>query len=230
MDNLFGTASTGKVEQEQDYSKRTVDSGAYEGEIKMAFAGAAKSGARFVTLQFKLANGKDYSETVYVTNKEGKNTYEKDGKEYHLPGYLLINNLAILTAGKGLHELAADVETRTVKLYDFDAKKEIPTDVPAIIPMIGKKVLITILEEEYAKTKLNDATKKYEPTGEYAVKNSLVKAYCPDTRKSPVELRDDKDATALDAWLALNEGKLKVVERVATPANQNTAPTKSGLF
>ena len=228
--SLFGIQPTGTVEKEQDYSKRTVDTGAYEGVIKMAFLGAAKSGAKFITLQLKLDNGKDYSETVYITNKEGKVTYSKDGKEYFLPGYTLLNNIAILAASRGLFDLEPDVETRTVKLYDYDAKKEVATDVPAIIPLIGKKVLLAISEEEYAKTKLNDATKQYEPNGEYGIKNQIVKAYCPETRKSPVELRDDKDASALDNWLASYGGKLKTVERTAAPANQNANPTPSGLF
>lgn len=228
--SLFGKGPTGTVEKEQDYSKRTVDTGAYEGIIKMAFVGAAPSGAKFVTLQLKLANGKDYTETVYITNKEGSVTYKKDDKEFFLPGYTLINNLAILTTNRGLFDLEGDVETRTVKLYDYDAKADVATDVPAIIPMIGQKVLVAISEEEYAKTKRNDSTGKYDPTGEYGVKNQLVKAYCPETRKSPVELRDNKDATALDNWVATYGSKLKTVERTAAPANQTSNPTPSGLF
>lgn len=229
--SLFGTGPVGQnVEKEKDFSKRTVDSGVYAGQIKMIFAGQAASGARNVTLQLKLDDGRDYSETIYLSNKEGKNTYVKDGKEYYLPGFLLVNNLALMTAGKGLHELAAEVETRTVKLYDYDAKKELPQDVPAIIPMIGKRVLVAILEEEYEKQSKNDATNKYEGTGEYAVKNSIVKCYDPETRQTAVEIRDEKEATQIDSWLEANKGKLKTVERTAAPANQKSAPTPSGLF
>lgn len=229
--SLFGTAPTSnKVEKEQDYSKRTVDSDVYEGTIKHIFAGQSNGGARSVTVQVKLDNGKVINETIYVSNREGKNTYMKDEKEFYLPGFLLVNNLAIMTTGKGLHDLAEDVETRTVKLWDKDAKAEVPTDVPSIIPMIGKKVCIAILEEEFAKTALNDTTKKYEPTGEYGVKNTIVKVYDPETKKTAVELRDDKDAEQHDSWLAANKGKLKTVERTAAPANQKNAPTNSGLF
>lgn len=231
MSDLFGTGATGtNVEKEKDFSKRTLDTDIYGATIKMIFAGKSKSGARNVTIQLKTADGKDYNETVYLTNKEGKNTYEKDGKEYYLPGFLLVNNLAIMTTGKGLHDLAAEVETRTVKLYDYDAKKEVATDVQAIVPMLNQQVLVAIQEEEFAKTKLNEATKKYEPTGEYGVKNVIVKAYDPETRRTAVEMRDDKEATQADAWLAANKGKLKTVERTAAPANQKAAPTPSGLF
>ena len=230
--SLFGTGATNaaNVEKEKDFSKRTLDTNIYGATIKMIFAGQAKSGARNVTLQLKLANGKDYNETIYLSNKEGKNTYEKDGKEFYLPGFLLVNNLAIMTTGKGLFDLAADVETRTVKLYDFDAKKEVPTDVQAIVPMLGKQVLVAIQEEEFEKTKLNEATKKYEPTGEVGVKNVIVKAYDVETKRTAVEMRDDKEATQHDAWLETNQGKRKKVEVKGAPANQKSAPTPSGLF
>ena len=230
--SLFGTGATNaaNVEKEKDFSKRTVDTDIYGATIKMIFAGQAKSGARNVNIQLKLDNGKDYNETIYLSNKEGKNTYEKDGKEYYLPGYLLVNNLAIMTTDKPLAELESEVETRTVKLYDFDAKKEVSTDVPAVIPMIGKKVLIAIQEEEFEKQKMNDTTKKYEGTGEVGIKNVIVKAYDPETKRTAVEMRDDKEATQHDTWLEANKGKLKKVEIKGAPANQKSAPTPSGLF
>ena len=230
--SLFGTGATNaaNVEKEKDFSKRTTDTDIYGATIKMIFAGQAKSGARYVTLQLKLANGKDYNETIYLSNKEGKNTFVKDDKEFYLPGFLLVNNLAIMTTGKGLFDIAADVETRTVKLYDYDAKKEVPTDVQAIVPMLGKQVLVAIQEEEFEKTKLNEATKKYEPTGEVGVKNVIVKAYDVETKRTAVEMRDDKEATQHDAWLETNQGKLKKVEVKGAPANQKSAPTPSGLF
>lgn len=234
--SIFGTGSTGVVEQEKDFSKRTLDTNEYPGTLTMAFAGAAASGARFVTLMFKLDNGRDYSEQIYITNKSGGNTYEKDGKQHYLPGFQLVNNIAMLTAGKPLMELAGEVETRTVKLYDWDAKKELPQDVPAIIPMMGKRVLIGITEEEYEKSTYNKDTNTRDYTGEVAVKNSLHKAYHPDTRQSVVELRDGAEATALDAWLKSNKGKVKAaVLKGKASANQKTvgapsAGTPSGLF
>lgn len=229
--SLFGTGPVGQnVEKEKDFSKRTLDTDAYAGTIKMIFAGQAASGARNVTLQLKLDDGREYNETIYLSNKEGKNTYVKDDKEYYLPGFLLMNNMALMTAGKGLHELAADVETRTVKLYDYDAKKELPQDVPAIIPMIGKRVLVAIVEEEYEKQTKNQSTNKYEGNGEYGVKNTIVKCYDPETRQTAVEIREEKEATQLDNWLDANKGKLKTVERTNAPANQKSAPTPSGLF
>ena len=231
--SIFGTGTTGNnVEKEKDFSKRTLDTDVYAGTLKVVFAGQAASGARNVTVQVKLDNGKDYNETVYISNKEGKNTYTKDDKEFYLPGFLLINNLALMTTGKGLFELVDEVETRTVKQYDFDARAEVATDVPAIIPMIGKRVLIAIQEEEYEKTKLNESTGKYEGTGEYAVRNNIVKVYNEETQQTAVEQRDDKPATQMQSWLDLNKGivkKTKSKNKAKTSPNQKAA-TPSGLF
>lgn len=231
MSDLFGTGATSnKVEQEQDFGKRTLNTDVYEAEIKMAFAGQSAKGARSVTLQLKLANGKDYNETIYVSNQAGKNTYEKDGKEYYLPGFLLINAIAIMTCEKSLHDLAADVETKTIKLYDFDSKKEVLTDVPAIVPMIGKKIKVAITEEEYEKnTKVGN---DYVPSGEVGLKNTIVKIYDFETNRTSVEIRDNKEATQMNDWLKTYRNKVKIVEVKGTKGTGTaaSATTPSGLF
>lgn len=230
--SLFGEGFSANAQKEQDFSKRTVDSDVYGAEIKMAFAGQSAGGARSVTLQLKLDNGKDYSETVYVSNREGKNIYKKDDKEFYLPGFLLINNIAIMATEKNLFDLAEHVETRTVKIYDYDAKKELPQDVPAIIPLIGKRIMVAILEKEEPKTALNTTTNKYEPTGEYRIKNEMVKVFNPDTKQTAPEMRDEKEAAVYASWIEENKGKVKTAERTAAPANQSTAVAgkPSGLF
>lgn len=229
--SLFGTGTVGNnVEKETDTQKRTVDTNEYTGEIKMAFAGQSASGARFVELQINLDSGRPYTERIYVSNKEGKNTYVKDDKEAYLPGFLVLNNLAIFATGKGLHDLAADVETRTIKLYDYDVKREVATDVPAIVPLIGKRVLLAIQEEEQEKnTKGADGV--YRPSGEVRIANVITKVYDPETRKSAVETRDDLDATHLDAWVARNKGVIKKANlKGGASANQKVATKPSGLF
>ena len=231
--SLFGKGYNDKAIPVTDRQKRTVDSGVYQGTIKNAFIGKSSGGATSVSLEVKLDSGKTIFETIYVTNREGNNTYEKDGKHYFLPGFQLINNLAIMTTGKGLFDLADAVETRSVKLYDYEAKAEVLTDVPAIVPMIGQRVLLAVLEEEKEKQKKNDATGKYEGTGEYSVINSIVKCFDPETTQSAVEKADGTEATAMEAWLKVNKGKVKEAKKAATPANQasHSATAKpSGLF
>lgn len=232
--SIFGTGSANaNVEKEQDFAKRTLDTGAYSGTLGMVFIGKAASGAINVTLHVNLDNGKKLTETVYITNKAGGNTYEKDGKTFHLPGFILINNLAIMTTGKGLFELENQVEERAVKLYDFTAKAEVLTNVQAVVPMIGQRVLLAVQEEEKEKQKKNDATGQYEGTGEMTMINSIIKCFDPETTQSAVEKETGAEAGALEAWLKVNKGKVKEAKKSAAPANQSsfTAQTKpSGLF
>lgn len=238
--SLFGTGATGTtVEKEQDFNKRTLDTNIYKGKIKMAFADKSSGGAAAVVLQLALESGKIYDETVYVSNKLGKNTYEKEvsgeKKEFYLPGFLLMNNLAIMACNKSLHDLAAEVGVRTVKVRDWEAKADVLKDVQAIIPMLDKDVLVAIQEEEYEKTTYDEASKKRVGTGEYGIKNVLVKVYNPETRQTAVEMRDDKEAAQADAWLKTYGGKLKEADRSKGGSpNQKTlaaAPTTpSGLF
>lgn len=232
--SIFGTgvAST-NVEKEEDFQKRTLDTSAYSGELGMVFVGQAASGARNVTLHVNLDNGKKLTETIYISNKDGQNTYEKDGKHFHLPGFQLVNNLAVMTTGKGLFDLVDSVETRSVKLRDFTTQTDVLTDVPAIIPMIGKRVLLAVQEEEKEKQKKNDATGKYEGTGEISLINTIVKCFDPETQQSAVEKANGQDAATLDAWLKANKGKVKALKKAATPANQSAvsaANKPSGLF
>jgi len=232
--SIFGTGTANtNVEKEEDFAKRTLDTGAYSGKLGMVFVGQAKSGAVNVTLHVELDNGKKITETVYITNKDGANTYQKDGKNYLLPGFQLINNLAIMTTGKPLHDLQDEVEIRSVKLYDFDAKQEVLTDVKAVVPMIGQRVLLAVQEEEKEKQKKNDATGKYEGTGEFYLTNSIVKCFDPETTQSAVERAEQKEPVALEAWLKSNKGKVKEAKKSDAPANQSTvsaANKPSGLF
>lgn len=232
MSNLFGAGVANEnVEAEKDFSKRTLDTDVYAGTIKMAFAGQSSGGARSLTLQLQLDGGKQYDETIYVSNKDGLNTYEKDGKKYMLPGFQLVNNLCLMAIGKGLMDAGAGAETRTVKLYDFKEKKEIAQDVMALPELIGKRVLVAIQEEEYEKSTYNESTGKREYTGEKGIKNSITKVYDPETKQTAVEIRDEKEATQMDAWLATNKGKLKTVElKGKAQAGQNSKPKPSGLF
>ena len=65
--SLFGTGATGtSVEKEQDFNKRTLDTGIYKGKIKMAFADKSSGGAAAVVLQLVLDSGKIYDETSLV--------------------------------------------------------------------------------------------------------------------------------------------------------------------
>lgn len=230
--SLFGKGYNEQAQAPTDMQKRTVDANIYEATIKAAFAGQSKGGASSVTVELLLSNGKTYKETVYVTNRNGENTYNSNGVIGYLPGFLLINDLAVFATGKDLFDLESTIEERIVKLYDSEVKKEVSKPVPMIMGLIDCKVLVAIDEIRENKTKA-DSSGKYVPTNESRTVNSLVKVFDLNSKHTAVELNEGKDATYHDSWLADHFGKVndkfKPVEASGN-ASTVTAPTSSGMF
>lgn len=228
--SLFGKGYSDNAAKPTDFQKRTLDTDLYEGTIKMAFVGQSAGGAANVTVELKLDNGKTYKETMYVTNREGSNTYTKDDKEFYLPGFLVANQLALFSTEKDLFELESELETRTVKLYDFQAGREVATDVQAIIPMLDQRVLVAI--EEYEDEKKKKQGNEYVSTGEVVLRNQIQKVFLPDTKQTFAEATEDKEASYVETWLADNKGKVRKLKGAADSANTTTLdkPKSSGLF
>ncbi len=137
------------VEQNEDFlpgGNFTLDTGMYPMVVDMAFIGESSKGACSVTVHLKEVGGKrTHRETFYVTSgkaKGRKNTYEKNGVKHLLPGMEAVNQLAFITTGKKLEAL--DPEEKTIKLWNYEERKELPTKVPALTQMIGQTVLVAI--------------------------------------------------------------------------------------
>lgn len=229
--SLFGKGYAAEAEKPQDFQKRTLDTGIYEGVVRMAFAGQSSGGAASITLELALDNGKTYKETMYVSNKKGENTYvDKNDKVQYLPGFLTANQLALFATGKDLFELEPDIETRTIKLYDFNAQKELPTDVPCLVPLLDQRVLVVI--EEYEDEKKSKQGNEYIPTGEIQLKNQIIKVLQPGTRLTAVEVDEGKTEPAYANDRESKAGVVRKLKGKTESANTQVAskPTPSGLF
>ena len=92
--NAFGDLNTDGLEQSRDTlgGGGAVESDSYTGKIKLAYAGASQGGARFLAVHIDL-DGREYRETLYVTNKQGQNFYEKGGKKIPLPGFTVARGI-----------------------------------------------------------------------------------------------------------------------------------------
>lgn len=188
----------------------TRESDIYSGKIKMAYAGAAKSGARFIQLIVDFGDGKEYKETTYITNKAGENFYlnkSDNTKKVPLPGFVTIDDICLCATGKPLAE--QDAEDKVVKIYDFDAKAELPTSVPVLVDLIGKDISLAILkviENKQAK----DASGNYVATAETREINSIDKVFDTDSRMTVVEARNGAETPVFwDNWLERNKGKAR---------------------
>lgn len=177
--NVFAKAKPAQNTVEEDYigGGGILDTDIYDAKIKTAYIGkAANSKAQNITLLLDV-KGKELRSQIWVSNRDGDVTYrDKTTKEdKNLPGFNQINSLCLLVAGKRLGEM--DVEELTVKLYDYESKKEIPQAVECLTELHGEMVKVAVQRQTVDKTAKNDATGDYEPTGETRDQNEIVKFF-----------------------------------------------------
>lgn len=214
--SLFQNLTTKGLEESKDQlggNFAPVESDIYEATIKALYASESKGGAMALNLVATLPDGKEYRETVYVTNKKKENFFVKDSKKQPLPGFTLMNELCVMATDKELHEL--ETEEKVVRVYDFEAKAEVNKNVPMIVEAIGKKVALGILKQLEDKTKENPTTGEYEPTGETRETNAIDKVFHPELKVTLPEARIaaakgvTPEPAFYDAWLKRNQGQVK---------------------
>lgn len=204
--NLFGNLTTEGLEQSRDVlgGSYILETDVYDAIIKLAYAGKSTSSqAQSVNLILDI-NGKDYRETVWVTNKNNENYSVKDGKKIPQIGFTTIDDLCLCATGLPLN--SQTVEEKVVKLYDFEAKQELPKNVQVITSILGKAVKVAIQKSKVDKTKKNDATGNYDPTGEFRDENTIEKVFHPTQLVTISEARNKKPAEFLEKWVAKNKG------------------------
>lgn len=212
--NIFGNLNSEGLEAAKDVlggGFGAIDSAVYDGKIKAAYAGKSDGGAHSMTFVVGITvNGqaREYKETIYVTNKQGQNYYEKDGKKNPLPGYVTANDICLLSTG---HELnAQDFEERVIKIWSYEAKAEVPTKVQMAVDLIGKDITLAILKSVVDKTAKNDATGAYEPTGETREENNIDKAFHTESGRTVSEVVGKRDGEFKGQWADKNTGQVRM--------------------
>ncbi len=211
MSNIFGDMSRDGLEQSKDVlgGGYVFPTNTYDGIIKLAYAGKAQaSNAQSITLHVDI-DGKEYRETIWITNRDGQNWYadKKDPTKKHpLPGFVTIDDVCLLSTGLPLAN--QETEEKMVMLYDFEEQKEVPKNVHVITSILGLPITLAIVEEIVDKTKKNDSTGQYEPTGETRNQNLIDKVFHTESKKTTVELRENRpQAVFFAAWNTKNAGK-----------------------
>jgi len=188
-----------------------LESGLYHCTVAMAYLGKAASGALSLVLTLKTEAGKEVRQTLWMTSgtaKGCKNYYEKDGEKHYLPGFNHANSLALLTCGKEISQL--ETETKVVNVYSPEAKNEVPTKVEVPVDLLGKEILVGLIKQTVDKTKKNENTGIYEPTGDTREENELDKLFRARDRMTTAEIRGKAETAAFaDTWDAKWTGKTR---------------------
>ena len=198
-----------------------LDTDIYKATIQTIYLGKSKGGAMSATIIAKLAD-REFKSTQWITSGDAKGNkpfYERNGKKYPLPGYTVIDDLCQLTAGVSLGD--AETEDKMVGIYDYDLKKDVPTEVDCIADVKGEVVNIAIQKQLEDKNTKNDAG-DYVASGETRETNEVAKVLREDGATWK-EVCDDSDIVYAEKWLSKNQGKIR--DRTSKEGGKVGVPT-----
>ena len=139
-----------------------IATGVYPMVIKLAYFTESRGGATALNLVFKNADGTgpEVKQTMYVTSgtAKGKKNYyidKKTGAKHTLPDMAKADGLHKLLADAPLADV--DVEKKIIKLWNFDEKGEVNTEVNMAMSLLDKSLLVGIVKKRQNKRVQNDA-------------------------------------------------------------------------
>ena len=227
LDNLQTDSS---IETEGDsLGGFIIDTGLYPMAVDMAYFDKAASGAISLNLSFKDQNGNQMREQLWVTSgiaKGGKNYYEKDDVKHYLPGFNVANAIANLSIAKDIGALTP--EKKTIKVYDYTAKKELPQEKEVLMELIGAEVTLGIVRQVVDKN-VKNATGDYVPSGDTREENVIDKVFRTKDGMTSAEIRaGDTEPKFMAAWEEKNKGKTRNKAKGAVAGNTGAAGTPGG--
>lgn len=207
--SLFANLKSDGLEKSEDRlgGYQPLETDIYTGTIKAMYAGKSDGGAMSVSIIVDIGGGKEYRETLWVTNKNGENFFlnqQDKTKKVPLPGFTVADDICLITVEKPLAEM--DTEQRVIKLFNYDTKKEENTSVDMLIEAIGKPVSLGIVKELRNKS-VKNADGKYEDTAETRTVNAIEKVFHPEAKMTVAEAREGANTAAFwDNWSKRNKG------------------------
>lgn len=209
---VFSNLTNDGLEEAQDRlgGFQVYDTDAYDATVKLAYAIQSPGGAHGVVFSFDMPGGREYRETVYVTNKKGENFFfNKDDKtkKVPLPGFTVADDICLMTTEQPLS--AQETEEKVVNIWDNDAKKELPKSVQVLTGLLGKPVTLGIVKQLVNKNE-KDGNGEYQPTAETREENVIEKVFHTATKLSAVEARNGKtEAAFFQTWVDRNRGNVR---------------------
>lgn len=231
--SVFSTGSDVTVPKERvPLGKGALASDYYPAKIEYAYLTESKNGAVGVVLSLKvLVNDTEVvkGETLWITNRDKENFYkDRDGKKVVMPSFQTLSDIYGLLTGNPVDALQDDIEERVIKVYDYTAKAEVPTQVDMITSLIGAPIGVLIQKVMKNKT-AQKQDGSYADTAEFYETNQFAKFIDAETGRTLTEaIADQNEPTFKLAWLKQNEGVTRdlrtIKEAGTTPA---TTPSTS---
>ncbi|AFO70559.1 single strand DNA binding protein [Pseudomonas phage LIT1] len=215
---MFGNLSTSNnsdIKEAKDSiggGSRIFDTDIYAFKILAAYGSESSGGALAVNFEFEEhGTGRKLKIQQYVTsNKEkGQTNYyvNAEGEKHYLPGFNIVNAICLMTAEKELAACAP--EQRTLKIYDYDAKAEVPKQVPVLTDLTGKDIYLALEKIIENKRVKNEATGQYEDSSETRESNDVAAVFHFGTKKTLNEARAKAEPEFFDKWKEAKAGTVR---------------------
>ena len=204
------------------FSYKIFESGLYKATINKCYGITPKEGkTKGVTLEFEVESTNEqgnkensiFNYTIWLTNKNGEAFYinKKSGNKERLPGYNLFETITFAAVGKEIKELNKPTN-EIIDLYNFEQKKEVPTEVPMFKELIGKSVALGLIKEERNKTIKDKATGEYVAIADKVIANEIDKVFTIKGGKvfTMTEMKSGlEEPTFFTTWLNRNKGNTR---------------------
>lgn len=192
-----------------------LESNIYDLTVKLAYITVSAGGAKCLNVTFVTGDKRELRQQFWLTSSTAKGclTYyvnQKTMEKQFLPGFTMGQHLSLLTTGQELHQLT--LEKRHIKLYSYEAKAEVPTEVNMCVAMLGKQVsagiVQNLVDKNIASGKVNaDGTKEYIPSGETRIENEVVKLFRTRDKMTVAEITAKAESAEFAGkWLDKNKG------------------------
>ena len=208
------------------------DSGVYATIVDMAYFDQSKGGAHSLNVTLLNEDGKKLKQTIWFTNRKEEVHYvNQKGEKDYLPGYDLANNLSLIITSDDINEAFDKSEKKMVNVYDFNVRKEVPTEKSVATSLLGKQVKVAVLKQVVNK-RVNDGSGTYVDSAETRDENEIKEFYFHDTDLTVVEkAKDAKEALMMPKWSDRNTGiTLNKVKAVTGAAASGDKPAGKKLF
>ena len=200
MSNIFATDNDVEVQEVSDFSgKRTVDTGVYDATIKVFYLSTAQTGSTMLNQVFKVGNQEITLKAEYLY-KDPKVQYyidKKTGKKKQNIGIQKLNETCLAATGDKLEN--TEMKEKTIKIWDYDLKKEAPVKRMVITGLTGATVQLAILEIQ---------ENKYSDPTQAVLRNEVVKVALDDG-STVAEVNAKKDPVWMATWEERNAGKMR---------------------
>jgi len=209
LDNLQTDASI--AEETDSLGGFILPTAVYPMAVAMAYMDQSKGGAVSLNITCRNQDGQQIRETLWMTSgtaKGGNNFYtDKSGKKHYLPGFNMANSISNLSIGKDIGSLTP--ETKTIKVYDYTQRKEVPMEKQVLTELIGAEITLGVVHQIVDKNEKN-AAGVYVPTGETREENVIDKVFRTKDGLTTAEVRAEAtESEFLTKWEEKNTGKTR---------------------